>query len=159
MDSRYDKNANTLFRLISKVINNSSISNLNLTEEEWKTVFTLARAHNILPLIFESASENSNFIASPDYQSLMFETMTAVASQARRTESFLSLYKQLLKADLHPVVMKGIICRQLYGDYCDLSPSGDEDILIRKSEYEQVQQILQGNRYRSVVIRGNARSH
>ena len=40
-------------------------------------------------------------------------------------------------------MMKGLICRQLYGEYCDHRPSGDEDILIRKAEYKQVQQIPQ----------------
>lgn len=77
-----------------------------------------------------------------------FETMFAMAWQARRTEAFLALYKELLKAGNHPIVMEGLICRQLYGEYCDHCPSGDEDILIRKSEYEQVQQILQENGYR-----------
>lgn len=43
--------------------------------------------------------------------------------------------------------MKGLICRQLYGELCDHRPSGDEDILIRKSEYEQVQHILVTNGY------------
>lgn len=45
--------------------------------------------------------------------------------------------------------MKGLICGQLYEGYCDHRPFGDEDILIRKSEYEQVQQIFQKNGYRS----------
>mgnify|MGYP002120156504 CR=1 FL=1 len=45
-------------------------------------------------------------------------------------------------------MMKGLICRQLYGEYCDHRPSGDEDILIRKAEYKQVQQIPQEIGYR-----------
>lgn len=43
--------------------------------------------------------------------------------------------------------MKGIIFRQLYGEFCDYRPSGDEDILIRKSEYEQVSRVLATNGY------------
>lgn len=62
--------------------------------------------------------------------------MSIVAGQARRAEAFLSLYQQFIKANMHPLVMKGIICRQPYGDFCDHRPSGDEDILIPKSEYE-----------------------
>ncbi|WP_416259162.1 nucleotidyltransferase family protein [Holdemania filiformis] len=69
--------------------------------------------------------------------------------QARRTEAFLSLYRELLKVDTYyPIMMKGLICRQLYGEYCDHRPSGDEDILIRKAEYKQVQQIPQEIGYR-----------
>lgn len=60
---------------------------------------------------------------------------------------FLQFYKKFLKADVHPIVMKGIICRQLYGEYCDHRPSGDEDILIRKSEYEYVEKTLVENGY------------
>ncbi len=73
--------------------------------------------------------------------------MSIVAGQARRTEAFLSLYKEFVKADIHPIVMKGLICRQLYEEYCDHRPSGDEDILIQKSEFELVQQILVKNGY------------
>lgn len=43
--------------------------------------------------------------------------------------------------------MKGIICRQLYGEFCDHRPSGDEDILIHKSEYESVEDIFIKNGY------------
>ena len=55
------------------------------------------------------------------------------------------LYKEFLKSDIHPIVMNGIIYRQLYGEYCDHRPSGDEDILIRKSEYKHAEKILVAN--------------
>lgn len=77
----------------------------------------------------------------------MMETMTSVATQARRTEAFLALYQKCLQEDIHPIVMKGIICRQLYGEYCDHRPSGDEDILIRKEYYPLIQKIFIENGY------------
>ena len=55
------------------------------------------------------------------------------------------LYKEFLKSDIHPIVMNGIIYRQLYGEYCDHRPSGDEDRLIRKSEYKHAEKILVAN--------------
>ncbi|WP_412853140.1 nucleotidyltransferase family protein [Amedibacillus dolichus] len=95
----------------------------------------------------EKASENDKFNNLPIYSQLAFETMPVVAGQARRTEAFLSLYKQFLKEGIHPILMKGLICRQLYGEYCDHRSSGDEDILIRNSDYKTVFHILEQNGY------------
>ena len=54
--------------------------------------------------------------------------------QARKTEEFLALYKRLLEAGLTPMVVKGIICRQLYPQP-DSRCSGDEDVLIPKDQF------------------------
>ncbi len=140
-----------LLQILAKVTIDSYPLDLNLSTEEWNAIFTLSRSHNILPLVFEMVSGNSSFISSPDYQSLMLETMTIVASQARRTDAFLNLYEHFIAENLHPIVMKGIICRQLYGEYCDHRPSGDEDILIQKSEYEMIANILTSNGYVSSI--------
>lgn len=91
----------------------------------------MSKKHNLLPLIFEKASEDNNFVGLPVYQRLALETMSIVAGQARRTEAFISLYSKFVNEDIHPIVIKGIICRQLYGDLCDHRPSSDEDILVK----------------------------
>lgn len=147
MNQNSDKAGDALLNLLSACANHTPLNNLSLSFDEWRAVIALARAHNVLALLFEKASEDENFTALPEYQQLIFETMSLVAGQARRTETFLSLYKQFLKVDIYPIVMKGIICRQLYGEYCDHRPSGDEDILIRKSEYERVKKVLVENGY------------
>lgn len=147
MSEKLNTAESIFLELLSSSIHYTPVSDLSLHPDEWNAVFTLARAHNVLPLVFEKASEDENFTALPEYQQHEFETMSIVAGQARRTEAFLSLYKELLKADVHPIVMKGLICRQLYGEYCDHRPSGDEDILIRKEEYKQVEKILVENGY------------
>lgn len=142
MNQNSDRAGDALLNLLSACVNHTLLNNLSLSFDEWRAVITLARAHNVLALFFEKASEDENFTALPEYQQLIFETMSLVAGQARRTEAFLSLYNQFLKVDIYPIVMKGIICRLLYGEYCDHRPSGDEDILIRPSDYERVQNIL-----------------
>lgn len=38
--------------------------------------------------------------------------------------------------------MKELVCRLLYGEFCDHRPSSDEDILIRIQDFEPVKQIL-----------------
>lgn len=101
--------------LLSSCIHKNSTSNIEMTSDEWRKIINLARVHNVLPLVFEEASENESFISLPEYQQVAFETMSIVAGQARRTEEFLNLYSKLLKAGLYPIVMKGLVCRQLYG--------------------------------------------
>lgn len=67
-----------------------------------------------------------------------------ISSQVIRSDSLLKLYKKLQENDLHPIVMKGIVCRELYGEYKDHRPSGDEDILIKPSEYERLKEVFEG---------------
>ena len=44
-------------------------------------------------------------------------------------------------------MMKGIICRQLYGELGEHRPSGDEDILVEVSDFPKVQEILEREHY------------
>jgi hypothetical protein len=54
--------------------------------------------------------------------------------QTIRTGEFLSLNRTLRAAGVKPLVIKGLICRQLYPKP-DLRPSGDEDLLVSKEEF------------------------
>ncbi len=113
----------------------------------WSGILNLARAHNVYALIFDRASQIPEFRANPDYRSHMTGAMAQVADQTRRTAAFLDLYRAFAENGLYPIVMKGIICRQLYGEYCDHRPSGDEDILIQKEDYRLAERILKGRGY------------
>lgn len=146
-NQRLDKEQKVFLEILSSSVHQTNLSDISLNAKEWDRVLSLARKHNVVTLVFEKASEVSAFTKLPTYTQNMMETMTIVASQARRTEEFLSLYQKCLQEDIHPIVMKGIICRQLYGEYCDHRPSGDEDILVCKEDYEQIQRILIENGY------------
>lgn len=134
-------------QLLAASIENRKVPEVLLTADEWKRIMELSKRHNVFPLIFETASTSESFINLPEYQHYAIDTMAIVAGQTRRTEAFLSLYSQFLKADIIPIVMKGLNCRQLYNEYCDHRPSGDEDILIRKEDYKQIQKIFVENGY------------
>lgn len=147
-EQKHNRNADIRFlQILSASVHNTPFFEVPLTESQWITMFEFARSHNVVPIVFEKACESRNFTEMPDYTRLSMETMAIVAGQARRTEAFLSLYSQLIKENIHPIVMKGIICRHLYGEYCDHRPSGDEDILIHKEEYKQVEKIFVENGY------------
>lgn len=146
-----DKPVQTFLNLLSACIHDTSVPAPALRDEEWKAVVALAKAHNVLPLVFEKASECDNFLCWREYPQTAALAMTIAAEQAQRTEAFLNIYQQFLQKGLHPVVMKGILCRQLYGEYGDHRPSGDEDLLIVKTEYLAVQAVLAENGYLSEI--------
>ncbi|MBQ7976704.1 MAG: nucleotidyltransferase family protein [Clostridia bacterium] len=111
-----------------------------------KGVFKLASKHNILPLCFENIS------CAPDFETAAFpktanKVFSIVFSQAKRSANFKKIYSALLAGGVKPLVLKGIICRSLYGDKCDHRPSGDEDILINKTDYFRIEAILKEQGY------------
>lgn len=125
---------------------------LNETNEinesiNWEDMVSLARDNNILPILVEGASKYASYTKRQEYMVELQETMAVVAAQVKRTESFLRIYGKLAKENIYPLVMKGLICRQLYGDLCDHRPSSDEDILIRPEQYWKAKEVLISNGY------------
>lgn len=116
-------------------------------EVDWSYLVNLAKQHNLLPIFIEGASKYLSYLNRSEYGQEMTEALFSVVSQVNRTDAFFELYKAFLESDIHPIVMKGLICRQLYGDLCDHRPSGDEDILVRISEYQKVKKVLLDNGY------------
>ena len=127
--------------LLGRAANTNSNNSL-IEPIDWSAIFKIARAHNVFALIFDKASEVPEFTQLPEYISYMDKAMRMVADQMKRTQAFLKLYHAFAEEGLYPIVMKGIVCRKLYGKYCDHRPSGDEDILIRKEDYKLAEHIL-----------------
>ncbi len=115
---------------------------------EYGEILSMAQAHNILPLVFEKLCEVPDFSKHSEFETNMKKAMEIIAVQVRRTDVFLRLYQAFSEAGLRPIIMKGIICRQLYGELCDHRPSGDEDILIRKADFKGVTAILRKQGFR-----------
>lgn len=113
-------------------------------EVDWMSMVQLAKEHNLFPIFIEAATKNISFTVRQEY---VKETISSVAAQARRTKTFLKLYESFTQYGIYPLVMKGLICRQLYGTLCDHRPSADEDILIRISEYDKAKDVLLANGY------------
>lgn len=86
-----------------------------------------------------------------DRSRLQYFSVAAVAMtvQMQNTEQFLDLYKAFLSSGLVPITVKGIICRSLYGGRGDFRPSGDEDVLIEKKDYEKATEVLNACGYQS----------
>ena len=114
-------------------------------EVNWGILLQLAKEHNLFPLFHEVACRYSEYNERSDYTKNMHTALNIVAHQVRKTETFLELYRDFIKEDLHPIVMKGIVCRQLYGKYAEHRPSGDEDILVRKEDFYKVKAVMERN--------------
>ena len=65
------------------------------------------------------------------------QAMQSILQQVSRTARFLSDEKELTQLGVQPLVMKGIVCRNLYPKP-DLRPSGDEDLLIPEKDFSAV---------------------
>ena len=103
----------------------------NITHTEWVELFGLADIHSLFPMVFESVYEKiKNSEESPAFVQGSFDkAVRKTTMQAKRTAMFLELYQFLAERNLRPMVMKGIICRNLYPNP-EQRFSVDEDLLI-----------------------------
>lgn len=98
----------------------------------------LACRHSIIPLIVEymlEADADSPGSVSRLNKSIIDSARMKVIHQAQRTADLELLLDHLKKAGLRPVIMKGIVCRELY-PVPAARPSVDEDLLIRPEEFD-----------------------
>lgn len=117
---------------------------VKLTEPvDYGRILSLAREQNLLALVGEKLCESEDFRLSSEYKQAIADTVGGVTGQTVRTSVFLDLYREFEKAGIHPIVMKGIVCRELYGKYRDHRPSGDEDLLITKEDFPIMRRVLE----------------
>lgn len=104
---------------------------------EWLRLFHLAGAHSVLPMFYEAvhAIPALQEVNAPFIVDVRRQTMQMVMAQTMRTNEFLGLNKQLQEAGVHPLVVKGIICRNLYPKP-DFRQSSDEDLLIPEEQFD-----------------------
>ena len=114
---------------------------------DWELLSEIARKQNLLPLFFEAANSIEGYTSTAVYAKDQLDTFAMVASQIQRSSAFADIYEKIAKQDIYPIVMKGIVCRQLYGEFGEHRPSGDEDILVEAKEFYQVKRILEQEGY------------
>ena len=114
---------------------------------DWARLSELARKQNLLPLFFEAAVTLDDYRNSGVYEKDQLDTFAMVAAQIRRSNAFVEIYKKITAHGIFPIVMKGIVCRQLYGELGEHRPSGDEDILVEVKDFAKVKEILEQEKY------------
>ena len=114
-----------------------------LMPEQWQKLFHMAAIHSVLPLVFDAvyrlpALRQANL---PFLPAVKRQAMQEVMLQTMRTSEFLKLNERLRAAGVTPLVVKGMICRNLYPNP-DCRPSGDEDILILPEQFETCHRVM-----------------
>ena len=119
--------------LCGKKVNWSS----RISMEEWLLLFRKAEIHRVLPMIYDTVYDcPSARRMDPEFLvPFKKKTVQQVMLQTIRTSEFLELYQFLRDAGLRPVMVKGIICRELYPNP-DYRTSGDEDMLIQPERFD-----------------------
>lgn len=114
-----------------------------VTEEEWNSFFRLASVQNVTPLVYQSVYNSPAFqeTGAALVPLLKRQVFPCVFQQVQNTQEFRNLYSKLKEQGLEPIVVKGIICRNLYPNP-DNRISGDEDLYIPAGEYDRYKQAL-----------------
>lgn len=136
-------------KIMKYAINDSGQQELPHLQEpvDWNWLVELAKAHNLFAIFHEIAYQYPEYEQNTEYQKNSLVALKIVSDQVKRTSKFLELYRAFLAEDIQPIVMKGIVCRQLYGEHDEYRPSGDEDILVKKEDFHQVKSILERQGY------------
>jgi hypothetical protein len=114
----------------------------NISPEQWQALFHMAGIHNVLPLIYEAAHDHPSLAGQQALlASVKRQVRQLVVLQTLRTGEFLELYDKLRAAGIKPLVVKGIVCRNLYSQP-DQRPSSDEDVLIPAEQFALCHRVL-----------------
>lgn len=116
----------------------------HLVDPDWYQLTEIAKQQNLLAIFNEGCVEYSKVYPLPqELQKECFEQSTRlIIWQAKRTKAFLSVYDKLVAVGLKPLILKGLVCRSMYGAYADHRPSSDEDIYIKKEDFPLIHKIL-----------------
>lgn len=113
-----------------------------LTGQDWSEFFALAEKHHVLPMVYEVVYKCPAAQAFPQMLAILKQKMIQqVMMQTMRTSSFLALYRTMNKNGIHPLVVKGLICRSLYPNP-DYRMSSDEDLLVSKEAFAACHQLM-----------------
>lgn len=114
----------------------------DIPTEQWQALFRLADIHKLLPLVYEAVQA----LPSLDREQALLADMKQkvrcqVIAQTLRTGEFLTLNDRLQEAGIRPLVVKGVVCRNLYPKP-DHRLSSDEDLLVPAGEFERCHRVL-----------------
>ena len=130
-----------LAALKAALLGKTAQSEAALSREQWQQLLDLAQVHQVLPLIHDVVYPALRQQHPELEAAVKRRVMHQVMVQTMKTEAFLELNRILREAGLRPLVVKGIVCRNLYPKP-DLRPSGDEDLLIPAHQAEDCHRIM-----------------
>ena len=108
-----------------------------LSEADLSALFDRAEEQKVLPLIFDAICP-SHLLHSIDSQLIeryQKKALEWVTRQIIQTNEFLVMLHGMQKVGLDPIVMKGLVCRELYPQPM-LRTSVDEDLLVEDRQFK-----------------------
>ena len=137
-----DRTQKVLLEALASAIRGEGLENSASDQIDWNALFRLAQMHSVLPMVVQTAWDNPELWGKPGIMDPRRSVAKkAVIRQARRTGEFILLYQYLRDRGLKPLVLKGIVCRELY-PVPDQRSSVDEDLLIDPEEYPALHDAL-----------------
>ena len=116
------------------------------TDNELKRLFELAEMHMVLPIVYEALyPQIKNTNVKPQMtDALKHRMVRSVMQQAVRTQRFLNLYRIINEQEIRVLVVKGLICRNLYSAP-DHRASSDEDLYAREEDIQALHNLFLQN--------------
>lgn len=114
-----------------------------LAPEDWRALFQTADEQHVLPMILEAVYRcpAAGGMDPQSLRALRQKSVRAVLLQTMQTDAFLQLYAYLGTRGFRPLVVKGIVCRNLYPRPDDRL-SGDEDLLLPAEQFAACHQAM-----------------
>ena len=129
--------------LLKSSLKNEKYDGEKIDFEDLVYIYKMSEIHHVVPMIY-NAAYNEDFFKKCDANfQAMFKSSAFryIFSQIQRTNHFLEVYKKLSEKNIKILVFKGIIFRNMYNNPDDRI-SSDEDILIKKEDYEKVKEFF-----------------
>lgn len=134
-----------------KILSSALIkSKYKLTSPDWDSLVDAAKRHKVVPIFYSAVYSDDGFKNSVPKQiiaKMNQNTFLAYGLLSQRDEFFMSVYQEMINAGAKPVLLKGLICRDSYGDMGQYRPSGDEDIYIKQADFNKCKDILLKNEF------------
>ena len=101
-----------------------------ISENTLKELWELSEIHHVFPLVFDAICRTRCFADRAELKKKMQErALQEVTRQLTQDGECLVLIRALQRKGYNPIIVKGIICRQLYPMPC-LRQSVDEDFFV-----------------------------
>ena len=132
----------------------------SVTAEDWMDILKVSIEQAIFPIVYEQARNQDGFKELPEEYKKVFrvKTRNIVVVQTMKTDFFLSLYNNILESKIKPLVVKGVVLRNIY-PIPDYRMSSDEDVLIDKKDFKAVDEFLQANGFKRPEIADPENEH
>ena len=129
--------------LLKSSLKNEKYDGEKIDFEDLVYIYKMSEIHHVVPMIYNAAYIEDFFKECDANFQAMFKSSAFryIFSQIQRTNHFLEVYKKLSKKNIKILVFKGIIFRNMYNNPDDRI-SSDEDILIKKEDYEKVKEFF-----------------